>query len=262
MANSVSGATSGTSSTKILQDYIDKQKKAAEASSTSKTSTSTGSTDGTASSKKSVLAADMNTFLKILTTQLQNQDPTQATDVNAFTQELVQFSQVEQSIQTNENLEKLIAIGSPNGVTPLLGYVGKTVEAQTDGKIAVQSGTGNFTYTLDRAAQIATVTIKDSAGKTVSTFSGETTKGEHKISWPAKDSATGKALADGTYTVSIAAKDINGENVTVSDVNLVGVVSTLETASDGTATLSVGDISFKAGKIVSVYSGITTGTAA
>ena len=57
------------------------------------------------------LAGNFNTFLTLLTTQLQNQDPLNPMDSNQFTQQLVEFSQVEQQINTNDNLKTLIALG-------------------------------------------------------------------------------------------------------------------------------------------------------
>ena len=78
--------------------------------------TGVGSTPSTANARKlvfqsgssNVLGSNFNTFLTLLTTQLQNQDPTSPLDTNQFTSQLVQFSQVEQAINTNTNLQALI----------------------------------------------------------------------------------------------------------------------------------------------------------
>ncbi len=239
--------TSGTSSSSLIQNYINTHQ-----TSTSSTSSSSSSSSSSSTSASGMLSANMNTFLKILTTQLQNQDPTEATNTDQFTQELVQFAQVEQQIQTNDKLDDLITIQSPNGVTPLLNYVGKTVEADADGKFEVQGGYGEFSYTLGSAAQTVSLTIKNSAGKTVATASGLTTKGSHKIAWQAADSS-GNALDDGTYSVAVTAKDSNGKEITVSDINMIGVVTSIQTDSDGTTTLSMGDTSIAASKIKAVY---------
>ena len=59
----------------------------------------------------SQLSSNFSTFLTLLTTQLKNQDPTAPMDSNQFTQQLVQFSQVEQQIDTNTNLKTLITPG-------------------------------------------------------------------------------------------------------------------------------------------------------
>src|ERR1700730_11318766 len=86
-------------------------------------SASTSTTSGTAAS----VASNYTTFLKMLTTQLQNQDPLSPVDTNQFTQELVQFSQVEQQLQTNSQLGTLISLQQANQATAALSFVGKTV---------------------------------------------------------------------------------------------------------------------------------------
>jgi len=58
------------------------------------------------------LASNFETFLKLLTTQLKNQDPLSPMDTESFTTQLVQFSAVEQAIKTNRQLEQLVSCGS------------------------------------------------------------------------------------------------------------------------------------------------------
>jgi len=69
-------------------------------------------TQAASSSAFSSLTTNFDTFLTLLTTQLRNQDPLDPLDTEQFTQQLVQFAGVEQSIQTNSNLETLIALQS------------------------------------------------------------------------------------------------------------------------------------------------------
>ena len=65
------------------------------------------------------LSGNFSTFLTLLTTQLQNQDPMNPMDSNQFTQQLVEFSQVEQQINTNDNLKTIIGQGtSQTGALP------------------------------------------------------------------------------------------------------------------------------------------------
>ena len=79
-------------------------------------SSSTATTTDTSQSMKQ-LSGNFSTFLTLLTTQLKNQDPTSPMDSNAFTQQLVMYSQVEQQISTNDNLKTLITQGSSNAAT-------------------------------------------------------------------------------------------------------------------------------------------------
>ena len=58
---------------------------------------------------RQLIADNLDTFLQLLTTQLRNQDPLEPLDTNEFTSQLVQFSQVEQAVKSNELLEALAA---------------------------------------------------------------------------------------------------------------------------------------------------------
>ncbi len=73
------------------------------------------------------LAGNFDTFLKLLTTQLQNQDPMSPMDSNEFTQQLVAFSSVEQQINTNDNLQSLIALSLSQQASAAVNYIGHSV---------------------------------------------------------------------------------------------------------------------------------------
>src|SRR6267142_4445505 len=81
---------------------------------------------GAVSAQKS-LSTNFNTFLTLLTTQLKNQDPLAPMDSNQFTQQLVQFSQVEQQINANKNLESLISLTKNQASVNAVSYLGKTL---------------------------------------------------------------------------------------------------------------------------------------
>src|SRR5215468_8490317 len=93
------------------------------------------------------LAGNFDTFLTLLTTQLKNQDPLSPMDSNQFTQQLVEFSQVEQQINSNDNLKTLIAQGTSQGSTMATSYLGKKVTI-TNGQAALVKGAANWDYNL------------------------------------------------------------------------------------------------------------------
>src|SRR5258706_3924220 len=93
------------------------------------------------------LSTNFNTFLTLLTTQLKNQDPLSPMDSNQFTQQLVQFSQVEQQIDSNKNLESLISLTKTQTTTNAVSYLGKTLTI-TDGTAALQNGAAKWAYSL------------------------------------------------------------------------------------------------------------------
>ena len=90
---------------------------------------SSNPTSSLSASGKSI-AGNFDTFLQLLTTQLKNQNPLDPLDTNQFTQQLVQFSSVEQQLKTNDFLSALGAGQLANSVqTNAVNYIGKTVTA-------------------------------------------------------------------------------------------------------------------------------------
>src|SRR3954466_8260244 len=115
---------------------------------TSATSATAGSA---AASAQKQLAGNFDTFLTLLTTQLKNQDPTSPMDSNQFTQQLVEFSQVEQQIDANTNLKTLISQGTSQAGTFATSYLGKRVSV-TNGQASLSSGAASWTYDLGATA--------------------------------------------------------------------------------------------------------------
>src|SRR5437762_6545174 len=107
------------------------------ASAVTATNTATSSTNA---SSNTTIANNFQTFLTLLTTQLQNQNPLDPLDTNQFTQQLVQFASVEQQLRQNDQLKTLIAIEKSSQSTQALAYVGNTVAV--DGSKAQFDGTG------------------------------------------------------------------------------------------------------------------------
>ena len=102
--------------------------------------TSSSNSASSLASKKATLNYD--NFLKLLIAQMKNQDPTDPMDASQQVAQLATFSQVEQSIQTNSNLETLIRNTS---LTSAAGYLGKTItsaDGKTSGVIAEMKITG------------------------------------------------------------------------------------------------------------------------
>lgn len=163
-------------------------------------SNSTG-TSGNSTTQKSALgdlSDNYETFLTLLTSQLQNQDPLQPTDTAEFTKQLVQYSQVEQSIKTNQKLDDVISAinnGQPNQA---LGYIGKTVEIQSNG-IALQDGKAHLTVSTDKPAADAVFEITDAkTGKVVRSMALSKFAGTQDVNWDGLDDS-GNQLPDGTY---------------------------------------------------------------
>lgn len=242
-------AVSSVDSSTALNNYINSQKEAASA-------TTTTSAAGAASKE---MWGNFDTYLKVLSAQLANQDPTQPMEASEFTNQLVQYAGIEQAISTNDKLESVLKIMGANGITPLLGYVGQFVEAPSEGKLVVQGGSAKMAYTLPENATSVKIYVRDDNGKVVATMDGMTDKGLNRAVWDGTLDAGGK-VGDGAYSFSVVAKNSKGDNMTLEDIRIIGQVTGIETDSTGATLLKVGTLGVKDTTVLSVFGGVTTAT--
>src|ERR1700757_3065069 len=113
------------------------------------------------------LAGNFNTFLQLLTTQLQNQNPLDPLDTNQFTQQLVQFASVEQQMNMNSQLTTLISLQQTSQSTAALGFVGRSVTVN-GATSQLADGQAQWSFTLPKPATV-TITLKNDKGQTVMT---------------------------------------------------------------------------------------------
>lgn len=221
---------------------------------TSPTSTPATTTNQAAASTTpdpaAALSGDFNTFLTLLTTQLQNQDPTAPLDTNQLTQQLVSFSQVEQAINTNTKLANLISLQSADQTVTALPLVGHTVEF-TDNQLPLVSGKADFSYTLPSQAAQATITITDPSGQIVYQGAGQTTAGVNRFTWDGTGS-DGSQLPDGVYTFNVSALAADGSSLTATD-SAFGTVDSIS-MQNGATTVNMGGLSEPLSKIISITS--------
>lgn len=194
------------------------------------------------------LAQNFDDFLQLLTTQLQNQDPLEPLDATEFTTQLVQFASVEQQIGQNSRLDELLKVQSGSQAVGAVSFLDTIVEAFGD-KAALVSGEATFTYTLASKAESATITIRDDTGKIVRTIDGELGAGKHTLAWDGKDDQ-GVLQKDGTYSISVSAKDADGKTIDAK-TGTVGKVSGV-TVENGVLVLDLGGITVKVTDVVSV----------
>ena len=215
----------------------------------SPTSSSTPTTAAsTSTDQMKQLSGNFSTFLTLLTTQLKNQDPTSPMDSNQFTQQLVMYSQVEQQIQSNDNLKTLVSQGSSNAALMTTSYLGKKVSV-TNGQASLANGAANWTYTQATATAATQLTITNAAGKVVYTGKGANTAGTNSFAWDGKDN-NGNQLSDGAYKLTVTANDAAGSAVTAS-VASAGVVTQIDMTT-GTPLLVVGNMEIGLGDIAAV----------
>jgi len=184
------------------------------------------------------LSDNYNNFLTLLTTQLQNQDPLSPMDTAQFTQQLVAFSTVEQQIQSNKNLEKLINLQSSTNAYSAVSFIGTSVAIDSN-DVMLQNKDARFDYTIDKTATKATLTIRDKNNQVVMITDADARVGTHPARWDGTD-VFGNQLPDGKYTVSVNYEDAAGKKYT-ADVVTYGVVDSAD-IEDGAVYLNVGTI--------------------
>ncbi|MCK5424026.1 MAG: hypothetical protein KAI89_01545 [Emcibacter sp.] len=190
------------------------------------------------------LAQDFDQFLVLLTTQLQFQDPLDPLDSNQFTEQLVSFTQVEQTITTNKNLELLISQTKNAAMSNAVGFLGNEVTIETD-RAGLRNGTAKWEYGIEINAADVNIIVQDATGKVLFEGTGDNRAGLHDFVW---DAPTG--TPDGIYKLTITAKSANGTDIQAA-IFSKGNVEAIEVLN-GDVHLSVNGILTAASNIQAV----------
>ena len=185
----------------------------------SSSSSSLGSTTG------ATLAGNFQTFLTLLTTQLQNQNPLDPLDTNQFTQQLVQFAGVEQQLKTNDSLATLVSLQQTTQATQALGFVGKT--AVVDGSTASMTNSSATWHLNVPSDATVDISVANASGQTV--FTGKYTAGagtDVPFTWNGMGNDATQ-WPDGKYTISATGKDVANNNVGIA-AQVQGTVSSVD----------------------------------
>jgi flagellar basal-body rod modification protein FlgD len=190
---------------------------------TSSSGSSSSNSSSSSSSGAAGIADNFQSFLTLLTTQLQNQNPLDPLDTNQFTQQLVQFAQVEQQLKSNDQLASLVSIEKSAQSTQALVFVGQTVAVDGSTAHFDTSATWNFIAPSDSSA---TITISDKSGQTAYSGSFQIASGNSSFVWDGKGN-DGTQWPAGDYKMTITAKDSNGKDVAIS-TEIQGVVDSVD----------------------------------
>ena len=171
------------------------------------------------------IAGNFQSFLQLLTTQLQNQNPLDPLDTNQFTQQLVEFAGVQQQLNTNSSLATLVSLQQTAQSTQALTFVGKT--ATVSGSTTTMTNS-QASWNLDIPSNCTmTVTISNGSGQTVFTGNYSATAGNGQpFTWNGKGN-DGTQWPDGQYKLTATAQDSSGNNVAVS-TDVEGMVSSVD----------------------------------
>jgi flagellar basal-body rod modification protein FlgD len=204
----------------------------------------TGTPPSTTGVDNSTLAGNFQTFLTLLTTQLKNQNPLDPLDTNQFTQQLVQFAQVEQQLKQNDQLATLISIEKSAQSSTALAFVGATVAV--DGTTAALTGR-QATWSFSSPKPVsASVTIRNATGQTAYSGAFTMNAGAQNFVWDGRDNK-GAQWPDGNYTMSVTAQDASGQAVAIP-TEVQGVIDSVDLTKNP-PLLSIGQQTFALDKI-------------
>jgi flagellar basal-body rod modification protein FlgD len=171
------------------------------------------------------IAGNFQTFLQLLTTQLQNQNPLDPLDTNQFTQQLVEFAGVEQQLNTNSSLQTLVSLQQTAQSTQALQFVGKT--AVVNGNVnSLTNSSATWDLNVPSNSNV-TLSIANSTGQTVFTGTYSASAGNNQpFTWNGQGN-DGTQWPDGQYTMTATAADASGNSVGVT-TQVQGVVSSVD----------------------------------
>ena len=178
-------------------------------------------------------AMGQTAFLTLFTTQLQNQNPLDPMENEAFVAQLAQFSQLEATTKMSDNLQNLVASMSNERMSAASGMLGRKV-AISDGKALLSNGMpveGNVALAND--VDSLTIKVYSSTGQLIRTGEiGAQKKGDFFFTWDGKDN-NGTAVADGVYRMEATATRFGkSSKAPVSTMAMVKSVTTDATTGD------------------------------
>jgi flagellar basal-body rod modification protein FlgD len=215
-------------------------------------STSNATTDKINNSRNS-LASNEQTFLKLLTTQLKNQDPLSPTDTTQMTSQITQMTGVEQQLVTNDLLAALVGMSTGGGISEGVNLMGKQVTAETD-KSVLKNKEASWSYTQSRAATGVKIEVLDKFDKVIATIlPDDMAGGDHTFKWDGKSTPEGVQQPEGgEYTIKVTATDSEGSKITTTAKGRIDGVVTKVTNESGVNMVWIGDTKVPLDSVIGV----------
>jgi flagellar basal-body rod modification protein FlgD len=174
-------------------------------------------------------------------------------DSSQFTTELVQFSGVEQQINTNTNLAQLVSLTQAGNITQASSMLGATVSA-TSTQLPLQNGSAGLSFTAPSAEPV-TIAITDANGDNLYDASVNASAGANDWTWNGTDSS-GQTLPDGAYNVAVTSTAADG-TATALPFTVSGTATSVDSQSNN-LMLNLGAVSVPFTAITSVNRPITS----
>ncbi len=201
---------------------------------------------GTAPGTGAAISSDFETFLLMLTTQMQNQDPMDPMDSSEFAVQLATFSGVEQQVQTNDLLQGLIGQVGLMNMSDLAGWVG--MEARAEAPVWFEGAPLALQLAPRPGADQAVLAVHDAAGKLVAEEPVPLNAAE--IAWVGTD-ATGAPLPNGTYSFRLISSS-NGEQMGIDPVQTYGKIVEARSEAGAVVLVLEGGVEVAADKVTAL----------
>lgn len=209
------------------------------------------SSSGSSSGTTNQINANFNLFISMLTTQIQNQDPLDPMDSAAYTNQLVQFSMVEQQIASTQKLDEQLTQLKMQSASQFVNYIGKEITAQgATTQLENDKATWNFASVSEGKA---TVSVKNEKGAVIYTREVDLSKGDNAFVWDGVGT-NGAKQEDGAYSVELETKNKDGKPFTVQ-TEVTGRVDAVD-FSRGSVVLKIRDVEIPVG-LVKKVSGVS-----
>jgi len=199
--------------------------------------TTTAAASATLNSGLSTIANNYTSFLQLLTTQLQNQDPLSPMDTDQFTQQITEMTGVQQQLLSNQLLQTLVN-QSQGGVTNAVGLIGKTATG-SGSQALLENDTASFSYSLPTAAAKVTGTVTDSTGTVV--WSGQLSgvgAGAQSFTWNGENASGVEQTNGNLYNLALSATNAAGQAITPT-TTVTGTVSAVQ-QTNGQTMVTIG----------------------
>ncbi len=171
---------------------------------------------------------DKDSFLLLLVTQFQNQDPLNPMEDREFVSQLAQFTALEQQMQTNENMTTLVDLEQRTQMLNAASYIGREVSARGSGVSVMDGVVSEVLFAPTEEVTTCTANIYDGNNLIAVLDLGNRSSSIHSLNWDGRK-LNGQMAANGVYTVVFAAENAAGKTVTV-DTSISGTVVGVSTS--------------------------------
>ena len=173
----------------------------------SNNSSAVAQTPSRATVAREALTDDLDTFLTLLTQQLQYQDPLEPMDTNQFVDQLTQFSELEQGVEGNQYLEDIAGALTSGDRQAELSYLGRVVEAESE-TISLTPAGANFAYNITSPTDRGEIRIFDQTDRLVARYDIDGDVGRSTFGWDGQ-TEDGVQAAPGLYRAQVVARPAN-----------------------------------------------------